>query len=1766
MSESKSQFNRKTSIIVWACLMACLITTGIGCDNSDTDSGATSEPERHYLTGTVTGKPAQDSVTIRGASGNTTTAAIGTNGEYKADVTTLTPPYLAWAEGLETEASVMFYSARFDNGTLNITNVTDFAMALALGQSPAEYYAANPDAPVPDSSSLNAAKTKTRELLKSFFTAAGVTPDFDPFTSPFAADGTGFDRLSNVLAFSVDADTATMIETMTNQIIYRKNLKTGETLIETPAADIEHLAMYQLKPLYRFPGDFIWGTATAAHQVESDNTNNDWYVWEELGRIKDGHSNLTGPDHWNNYELDFDIAKNALNTNAYRMSIEWSKVEPEMGRYDQSVIDHYHRMLDALIARGIKPVVTFQHFTLPRWIHDPAPDPANGNAPANPGWNDPSEDPLIIERLVKFTKDMAAEFGGKVDWWITINEPLVMYSNGYLIADFPPGVGYKNEPGALAMDFPTGHHGSVKENLPEIYKTGDYGLRAGIQAATTIIPNMVKAHVMMYDAVKESDAVDADGDGKASMISISKHHVVFRPFGNDDAAMEGYEQIDYLWNRMFWDAILLGQLDKDMDMTADEDLTKTYGAFPKADYIGFNFYSRRDVVPVSIVSAMIGVPVEDFLFFKGFPIDTSVTGGMFPDYLGKNYNCLGWEIYPEGMKEIIRFYSENYAGPQNLPIMITENGTDNDADRPGFVVDMIEQMGEAMSEGHNVIGYLHWSLMDNFEWERGYGQHFGLVRVDFDYENKQSNRVVNEGGQVYNEIIRRGGVVQAIKDHYGTIDNPDNIRDDAEACRESGEHGGDEDDGPLATVPLGSSGMSVTLERNGTFILSDGEEPLLKNVGEGERQGAAAWRNAEVTAVLPLSGTIQGGFLGHENFETQTETEAPWTTASKADAYTETENGVTAKIHSETTNDQASISIETASIEGVSAPVVKVTVKGPAGNNFIAQSFQASPDERFYGFGNPVWTTQHRGQEVHIWVTEQLLGRVTPEDPRNFTALRGNPYDNQIPVPFFMSSEGYAVLLDSTYRSSFEMCTEDHPDTWRMEVWNNEMSYFVIRGDNYKALLADFSAIAGRPSMPPDWFFSPMNDAVRGEDNVLRVARLIRDNDIPSSVIWTEDWIGIGSQETGFRLSHDWDYSPLEYPNIESMIDSLHNQAFKFLGYFSPFLPNPETTPGHNEEKWAAALANGYYFKNPEGRMREMVVPPLITPPGGGLDVTNPDAVEWYKNYVYEAARIGLDGAMVDFGEWVPYDSVFSNGKTAPEVHNQYPVMWQKINREAWNKMVGDGVKEDFLFYARSGYTGVQKYAPAIWAGDQNTNFDRLDGMASVITMGLNLGMSGVSFFGHDIGGYSAFDTPQLMDVPAFAALLPPDIQSEVWDGVSTKELFLRWTAIAAYSPMMRTHHGSKYGQNWSFEGGPNPNNFKITQDTIDQAAASLDTIRDILSPEAAEALAVVEGVFGSLAGRSFGTWVDIDTAVRVSAGDNSIDTLKNANIYIAKLLIKYADSSFESLSRPRQDAETMSIYKRFAQDHITLFPYMKAIALESVDSGVPMMRHMILEYPDDPAVRNGIPDNAEFRRFSGEKSGIRPYNEMFQYFFGGNLLVAPIIREGSTSRPVYLPEGEWINVYTHERFTGPATITANAQIDEIPVYAPAGAIIPKLKDTVESLVETNQEGVIDYMDVKDQMVVDVYLGKSGSFETADGVLFEFTHWSMIESSNQKQTATVNGEPSSNVWTVSNVTTIPTNLQSGDIHVQLNVDDAPAAELFISGTSLDRDYTVRFIH
>jgi beta-glucosidase len=173
----------------------------------------------------------------------------------------------------------------------------------------------------------------------------------------------------------------------------------------------------------RFPDGFVWGTATAAHQVEGGNWNNDWWMWEHDPRSPCQEPSGDACDHWHRYPEDVRLLA-ALGFNAYRFSLEWSRIEPEEGEFSRAALDHYRRMCAACHEQGVEPIVTFHHFTTPRWIA------------ARGGWTAPE----TAERFARFAGRAAAHLGDVVGRACTLNEPNIVATMGYLYGLFPPGV------------------------------------------------------------------------------------------------------------------------------------------------------------------------------------------------------------------------------------------------------------------------------------------------------------------------------------------------------------------------------------------------------------------------------------------------------------------------------------------------------------------------------------------------------------------------------------------------------------------------------------------------------------------------------------------------------------------------------------------------------------------------------------------------------------------------------------------------------------------------------------------------------------------------------------------------------------------------------------------------------------------------------------------------------------------------------------------------------------------------------------------------------------------------------------------------------------------------------------------------------------------------------------------------------------------------------------------------------------------------------
>lgn len=397
-----------------------------------------------------------------------------------------------------------------------------------------------------------------------------------------------------------------------------------------------------------FPEDFLWGTSTSAYQVEG-GIQNDWTEWEmsqnRRRALKGKEEQLynyvcdKASDSYNRYEEDFDLAKN-MNNNAIRFGVEWSRIEPKKGVWNVEEINHYRDVLEAAKARGFKVVLTIWHWTNPQWITK------------ENGWAGKD----VTEHYSRYVDLLIRELGAYVDYWVTLNEPMVHVVNGYLTKKFPPS----------------------KRKPLESFK---------------VFNNLVKAHNIAYKQIHDHFP--------RSKVSITK-------LTNNFERAHRFNLIEIFLEKVFhwyWNDRFLKKISKHID------------------YIGLDYYFH----------------------------DRIVWHPPFRKNLNKETTDMGWEIYPKGIYNVLKYLSK-----YKKPIIILENGLADSVDRhrKDFIIDHLLYVHKAIEEGVDVKGYFHWSLIDNFEWAAGYKPKFGLHKVD----RSTMERTPRPSAEVYGEICKNNGI------------------------------------------------------------------------------------------------------------------------------------------------------------------------------------------------------------------------------------------------------------------------------------------------------------------------------------------------------------------------------------------------------------------------------------------------------------------------------------------------------------------------------------------------------------------------------------------------------------------------------------------------------------------------------------------------------------------------------------------------------------------------------------------------------------------------------------------------------------------------------------------------------------------------------------------------------------------------------------------------------------------------------------------------
>jgi beta-glucosidase len=430
-----------------------------------------------------------------------------------------------------------------------------------------------------------------------------------------------------------------------------------------------------IQAIHRFPDNFLWGTATSSHQVEGENTNNDWWDWEQQPeRIIKGHSSGKACDWWGGrWEEDFDRANDG-GQNAHRMSIEWSRLEPSPGVWDEEAIAYYRQILQGAKDRGLTPIVTLHHFSNPMWLVEQG------------GWKNPE----VVSYFEKYVRKVVSSLKDLVKIWVTINEPNVYAVYGYLEGLFPPG-------------------------------------EKDLGATFVVIQHLVQAHAATYHAIHEISP--------NASVGLSHYYRGMEPAKKGSPLDRWVTGIrDRNFNELFPRAVHDGKI------RFLGRRIKVPEAIRTQDYFGLDYYSSELVAFDPMNPKMI--------FSRGFyPKDAVLSGtGFIMDS-------------PEGFWKALK-----YAHSFDLPIYVMENGVEDASDqmRPRYLAHHIRQLWAAVNFNWKVKGYFYWTLVDNFEWERGWTQQFGLWELDVETQERHKRL----SADFYTDICKAKGLSSEMVDKY----------------------------------------------------------------------------------------------------------------------------------------------------------------------------------------------------------------------------------------------------------------------------------------------------------------------------------------------------------------------------------------------------------------------------------------------------------------------------------------------------------------------------------------------------------------------------------------------------------------------------------------------------------------------------------------------------------------------------------------------------------------------------------------------------------------------------------------------------------------------------------------------------------------------------------------------------------------------------------------------------------------------------------------
>ena len=417
--------------------------------------------------------------------------------------------------------------------------------------------------------------------------------------------------------------------------------------------------------------------------------------------------------------------------------------------------------------------------------------------------------------------------------------------------------------------------------------------------------------------------------------------------------------------------------------------------------------------------------------------------------------------------------------------------------------------------------------------------------------------------------------------------------------------------------------------------------------------------------------------------------------------------------------------------------------------------------EAVFGGGEQYRKTDLRGERVVNFVSEHIKATTILEKalvPRPlYREKKHASIGSYSPMPIFVTNRGRLIRFDTASDGYADFGKERYTFVYD----RCPASLTLQRGRSFRELAALLSVqLPGRQYLP-DWCLDGMIlGAQGGTQAVLEKTFSLLDAGAQVCGVWSQDWSGCNRTVMGYQVWWNWEADETLYPDIRGMIGKLRERGVRFLTYINPYLVKGSRLYEYCRDK-------GYLIRKRDGSVYHIK---STTFDAGMLDLTDPAAVRYIKEVLIgqNMLDLGVSGWMADFGEYLPLDCVLHEGDPR-ELHNRWPLLWAKINREA----IEERGAADAFFFCRSGYAGIQQYAPVLWNGDQHTDTTKDYGMPCVMPASFSLGFSGAPMVHCDIGGFFSFLKLRR-------------------DG----ELLTRWMEMCAFSLLMRSHESIRPDKN----------------------------------------------------------------------------------------------------------------------------------------------------------------------------------------------------------------------------------------------------------------------------------------------------------------------------------------------------------------------------------